>query len=167
MILTEPEDVLFDGMNLYHAAAVGRAIAALPALEHEIDELIWQLAGIEADIGVCLTAQFGTVAARMESLISLARLREISELELKTLDKFMGHVVAAGHKRNRLAHDCWFHGMESGQHYRLNKTAKRSLDFGYKCVSEEDVKAIEAEFAELVTEFRSLRTRILTIFYRW
>ncbi len=68
-------------------------------------------------------------------------------------------------KRNRIAHDPWFYSYDSGQHYRLHKTAHGTLDFSYKPVSTDEVRAIEKEFTDLTARFREVKSAMLRDFY--
>jgi hypothetical protein len=75
----EPDDDLYlDFIDVHHAAAIAQVISVWARLEYDIDELIWELARLEPDIGACLTAQFSTVNARFNALLAVARLSGIS-----------------------------------------------------------------------------------------
>jgi hypothetical protein len=128
----EPDDLLLGYLDTYVAAAIGRAISAWALLEHSINEVIWELAGVEKNPGACITSQLTSVARRMDALISLARLQKISAPTIGKLNKFKEKAGALAEKRNRVAHDPWYYGFDSKNHYRLQVTAKSTLDFAYK-----------------------------------
>ena len=161
----EPDELLFGRMEVYHAAALGRAIATWANFEFEVDEVIWALARLEPEQGACLTAQFTTVAQRFNALVSLAALENISQAHIDRINKVRNRALSIADKRNRMAHDPWFFGHETRKHYRLEKTAKSKLDLTYKPVTEEDLKAIESEFLDLTVKFQEAKRAMLHDFY--
>ena len=161
----EPEEILYGRMKIDHAAALGRAIATWANFEFEVDEVIWALARLEADQGACLTAQYSTAAQRFDALLSLAALQGVNQIHIGKLNKVRDWALAIAQKRNRIAHDPWFYGRESDKHYRLHKTAKGKLDFKFKAVDEEELKAIESEFLDLTVRFQEVKHAMLLDFY--
>ena len=159
------DDTLLDYIDVYHAAAVLQAISAYARLEYEIDELIWQLAAVEPEIGACLTAQYIAISPRMDALISLAHAQHVSTLHIHKLNKFKETVGGLAMKRHRLVHDPWSYAHRLKKLYRLEKTAKAKLVHDYKPVTEEELKAIEAEIKRETDRFRELRSEILHAFW--
>jgi hypothetical protein len=161
----EPDDLLFGRMQVTHAAALGRAIATWANFEFEVDEVTWALARLEPEQGACLTAQYSTVAQRFDALLSLAAFEKVGQKHIDKLNEIRNKALAIANKRNRIAHDPWFYGHESQKHYRLNKTAKGKLDFAYKAVTEEELKAIETEFIDITARFHNVKHAMLQEFY--
>lgn len=161
----EPDDVLLPFLDTYVAAAIGRTIAAWAIFEHSINELIWTLAGVEPDPGACITSQLTTVARRMDALLALARLNKVGDSTIGKLNKFRQKANVLAEKRNRLAHDPWYYGFDGKGHYRLQVTARSTLDFSYKPVTEEDILKIEKEIEALAGTFQDLRTAVLDDYY--
>ncbi len=161
----EPGDILLNRLRSDYAAALGSAIAAWAYFEFRIDELIWELARVEQDVGACLTSNYGTVAQKFDALFAIARLVKVDEKHLNQLKKI--RLKADGHaqSRNRIVHDPWFFGSESRIHYRLQKTAKSRLDFSFKPVSIEHLKTLEREFVALTHSFDAWRHEVLQEFY--
>src|SRR6185437_1785286 len=92
----EPSDgYLSDVIPFEYTAAIGEIFSKWALLEHEIDVMIWDLAGLSdtPKIGACLTGQYVSVAARFSALIALARIRGASGFQLAKLNKFKEHVL--------------------------------------------------------------------------
>jgi hypothetical protein len=163
----EPDDLLLGYLDTYVAAAIGRVVASWAILEHEIDQLIWELAGLEKEQGACITSQLTSVARRIDALVSLARLRKIGAPTIAKFNKFRQRAGALAEKRNRVAHDPWHYGFDSKSHYRLQITAKSTLDFTYKPMTEDDIKNIVAEIESLREQFQGLRDAALKEYYKF
>lgn len=162
----EPDDEFLTGyVDVYHAAAVLRGISAYARLEHQVDELIWKLAGIEPEIGACLTAQIISITPRMDALITLAYAQHISEACLTLLNKFKGKISGLSNERNRLAHDPWFSGFENDKLYRLEKTARAKLIHRFEPVTEDELKDYERRVDKARGDFAKLSGEILEDFY--
>lgn len=162
----EPDDdILLGYIDVHHAAAILQAISAYAALEYEVDELIWVLAGVEPEVGACLTAQYIAISPRMDALISLAHAQHVSPQHIKKLNKFKETIGGLAARRHRLAHDPWFFGHKTKKLYRLEKTAKPKLVHNYQRVTEDEMKAFEAEITKATERFRELRSEILHAFY--
>lgn len=159
------DDLLLNYIDLHHGAAIARAISAWAHLEYKIDEMIWELARLEPEQGACLTAQYGSVNSRFNALMSLCRVEKVKPKFISKLNSFKTKALAAADLRNRIVHDPWGSTFKSKKHYRLQKTAKATLDYSYKPVSEEDINKIEKTIESLIEEFRLVRTEILHAFW--
>jgi len=161
----EPDDaLLYPTVEPHLAAAILGAISAYAYLEYQVDELIWQLAAVEPEIGACFTAQFFSIAPRMDALISLAHAQYVGDAHIKRLDKLKTTIGGLGNRRHRLAHDPWFFAYETSKHYRLEKTAKGGLVHAYKAVTMEELIAFKDEIKAVEKSFRDLRSEILEVF---
>jgi hypothetical protein len=161
----EPDDaLLYPTVEPRIATAILGAISAYALLEYQVDELIWELAAVEPEIGACLTAQFFSIAPRMDALISLAHAQYVSDAHIKRLDKLKTSIGGLGNRRHRLAHDPWFYAYETAKSYRLEKTAKGGLVHAYKPVTEEEIDAFKDEIKAVEKTFRDLRSEMLDAF---
>jgi hypothetical protein len=157
-----PGEILLDLLPFEYAEEIGHVVAGWARLEHDIDEMVWALAEIEdQNIGACLTAQFSTVHARLNALLALARLKGYSEFQIARLNKFREHATALAERRNRIVHDPWLSswaikGGRSSKTYRLHKTARSKLDFDYKPVTLEQLKALRKEIDETIKQFNGI-----------
>jgi hypothetical protein len=141
-------------------------ISGLGRLEHDIDELIWTLAGVEPEAGACLTAQFSSVRARGDALVSLCHLAKLPEKSMRQVNKFCSAILGVADQRNRLAHDPWSTDARTGKVYRFQRTAKGRLDQGYKLVTELDLKDITDSIGKLADRFHVIKTEVLDAFYK-
>lgn len=123
-----------------HYAAVGHATALWGMLEHTIDAAITELAELDrewdnSEAIACLTAQMISVHARLDALIALAHLREISPELIKELNSFSNELRPLSMKRNRLVHDPLVRKpVGDGEVFQLKTTTKGpkgSLEWGY------------------------------------
>ena len=162
----EPEDDILHGLIDGHfAAEIVKAISDYARLEYEVDELIWELAEVEPEIGACITAQLFAIAPRMDALISLANARNVQSGHVSKLSKFKVAIGGLANRRHRLAHDPWYSAFISKVIYRLEKTAKAKLIHGYKSVTLEELEKFQSDIRKSSELFRSIRSDILNDFW--
>ena len=160
----EPEGLIpFVGYDL--ALAIIGAISGWSRFEYEIDELIWQLAGLEPECGACLTAQHQTVSARFDALLALSRVQNVSSEHIMQMNRLRSRSDALAKKRNRLVHDPWFVAYRTENQYRLQRTARARLEHSYVPVTLEEVKEIEVSIEKLIENFLTLRRDVLHAFW--
>jgi hypothetical protein len=112
-----------------HYAAMGKVADSWADLEFEIDQLIWEFLQTAQALGACVTAQMISVHPRMNALIALAKLWEISAAHLDDLGRFYGKIGPLADKRNRLIHDKRFIELTKKQVVRFEVSAKSRLKF--------------------------------------
>jgi hypothetical protein len=62
-----------------HYAAVGRVASKWAMLEHQIQSLIWGLAGLDEMTGTCITSQIGHSGRLMDALLALLKQKRFEE----------------------------------------------------------------------------------------
>src|SRR5208282_77336 len=77
-------------------------------LEHQIQVLIWRLAGLDHLTGTCITAQIGNSGRLLDAVLALLEQRGSSKDDLKPLRSLCAVVGAKQRKRNRIIHDPWY-----------------------------------------------------------
>jgi hypothetical protein len=162
----EPESgFLSEVIPFEYTTAIGEVVSKWALLEHAIDEAIWDFAGLydSPKIGACLTAQYSTVAARFNALLSLARLRGVEEFQITKLNRYRDHVLGLAERRNRVAHDPWLAHVDIESKpirvdatYRLHKTARAKLDYTLKPIAISELKALSEELDKTVADFSEL-----------
>lgn len=162
-----PEEMLLQVIPYEYASQIAYIISSWALLEHEIDGLICDLAGLydSPRIGACLTAQYSTAAHRFNALISLARVRGVPEFEVAKLNKFKEYALALAERRNRVAHDPWLTSYNyknlgperQGKTYRLQKTARSKLEYDYKPITVEELTRLKEEILEAIDKFREIK----------
>jgi hypothetical protein len=151
----------------YHAAAIMRVISIWAEFEYEIDQSIWALARLEPEQGACITSQLPGAMARMNALISLAKIENIPAKHINALNGVVERLNGPREMRNRLVHGPWFSGWESKQHYRLDvSTNKRRLEYAYTVVTEDDLNKMLREFQALQARFRKAHHEMMQDFYK-
>ena len=152
-------EILLHVIPWEYTSEIAYVVSTWALLEYEIDGAIWDLAGLETTprIGACLTAQYSTVSARFNALISLARLRGVPDFEIARLNRFKDRVLGLADRRNRVAHDPWLSSMSSKDQptktYRLQKTARAKLDYDYKPIELDELKTLRTEIEDAIKEF--------------
>lgn len=162
--MPDEPDILLPYVDPYYAAAIVGVMSAWARFEQAIDEIIWRLAEVEPNVGVCLTAQFAGIQARFNALFSLGRSRGINAEKIMELNKFQSLSFRLSETRNRIAHDAWYIDYTSKQHYRWQRTAKGRLDFSYKSVPEAELRSTSQEIETMTDEFRSIGSEIIALF---
>jgi hypothetical protein len=72
-----PSVTLYPTMPNY--AAVGRVASKWAMLEHQIQSLIWGLAGLDEMTGTCITSQIGHSGRLMDALLALLKQKRFEE----------------------------------------------------------------------------------------
>ena len=75
-----------------HYAAVGRVASKWAQLEHQIQELIWGLAGLDELTGACITSQIGGSGRLMYALLAILEQKGATKDEkpLRSLSEVIG-----------------------------------------------------------------------------
>jgi hypothetical protein len=88
-----------------HYAAIGRAAVSWAFFESIVDGWSLNIAGIHLRPGLCFTAQIYGIGRKLETFISLARLRQLPSTLVVKLEDFYRRAKGAGGKRDRIVHD--------------------------------------------------------------
>jgi hypothetical protein len=89
-------------------ALIGRVTARWAQVEHALDEIIWELAGLDHETGSCITGQLSGYRGRIEVAYSLLIKRGMSKDTKRKLDKLIKSLQDPYDKRNRFVHDAWY-----------------------------------------------------------
>ena len=117
----------YDDISMEHAAAIGRVVITWADFELSIDLSIWELMGVDQQIGACVTSQFSSMFHRMNALISLCDEVGVTDELCKQLSKLAGSLSGLSEYRNRVVHDARFAGTISKRISRFQSTAKKKL----------------------------------------
>ena len=88
----------------YHQA-VGEIASVWAMFEQRLDQLIWDILGVEPKLGACLTSQLNGPAPRFRVLKSLLELREWKQELRRKLNKLSHDIIEVQEERNRAVHD--------------------------------------------------------------
>jgi hypothetical protein len=145
-----------------HYADVGRVASKWAMLEHEIQRLIWGLAGLDKMTGICITSQIGNSGRLMDALLALLDQKGASKDELQPLRSLSGAISDKQRMRNRIIHDPWyFHFEEDGTvtGYRLEQSAAKIAV--HKLIKEE-LEALTRDIVRLHQQLTNLVSRWYT-----
>jgi hypothetical protein len=96
-----------------HYSAIGRVAASWAALEAMVSSAIWQIGGIQDDIGACVTSQIFTFDGKIKALISILEARGELDKTISELNKFHEDARSVATFRNRTLHDPWIHDLNT------------------------------------------------------
>jgi hypothetical protein len=142
-----------------HYAAVGRVASEWAMLEHEIQEAIWDLAGLNQMTGTCITSQIASSGRLMDAVLALLEQKGASARELKPLRSLSEKIAEKQRMRNRILHDPWyFHFDEDGTTtgYRLQTSAAKTAVHKLIKQDHEKLETLIQEIQILYLKFRSL-----------
>ncbi|WP_299804643.1 hypothetical protein [Tardiphaga sp.] len=143
-----------------HFEAVGRATNAWATFEFYIDRLIWWVANVAEPIGACITAQYIGPAPRFRALAALVKLQGGSAELVTSINKLSAAAQGVAAERNRWAHDPMFVDVESGEVFRHQVTADRTLIIELKPAAASDIASLEKKIWTTVNEFKTLADNI-------
>jgi len=141
--------------------SIGQAAVAWASLEFQINAVIWSLAGISQQQGMCLTSQLPNIQSRARALLSLFRTLGGDEAVAVKVNKFFSNEVSAvALLRNRIVHDPLAVG-DKGNVVRISITADKTLNA--KLVEEPLAEANTAyeRTKELMSGFDLLRKEMM------
>lgn len=160
-------DILFptgaSGEDNEILAAIGHVAVAWARFEFVLNDSICMIGRIPHDTGECLTSQIASISLRFDAFSAVCHVKGCSEKLLKKINSFRdGEAIPLSLKRNRIVHDPWMRGVQTGKPYRLEVSAKRRLVSEFKPHTVEEIKAIANNIEELGFRFSDLFREILT-----
>jgi hypothetical protein len=90
-----------------HYAAIGLVTANWSYFEAVLDTWIHRFADTSPEVGVCLTSQIFGSARKIDALVSLIRLRGVSDPSAGEFDALSKKTNGLAEQRNRVVHDLW------------------------------------------------------------
>ena len=78
---------------------VGRIASIWSMLELRMDQLIWDLAGVEQALGACITAQLNGPTPRLRSIKALVALLNVPDKTLTKINKFSSSIVRTSRRK--------------------------------------------------------------------
>jgi hypothetical protein len=149
--------------TMSHYAAVGRVASKWAQLEHQIQKLIWGLAGLDETTGTCITSQIGHSGRLMDALLALLEQKGASNTDLKPLRVLSEDVGAKQRMRNRIVHDPWyFHYNDDG-----TTTGFRFEQSAVKKVVRELVEQNEEKLETLIKDMGRLHQQLTHLVAPW
>jgi hypothetical protein len=143
-----------------HYEAVGRVSNAWATFEFYINQLIWWVANVEGPIGACLTAQYVGPGPKFRALAALVKQRSGNAQLIKSINQFSVAAQAMAGERNRWSHDPMFIEEETGEIFRYQVTADRTLVFELKPATLSDMQTLEKKIWQTIGELKLLGAKI-------
>ena len=135
-------------------AMLGRVTAEWAHLEHFIDKIVWDLAGLDGATGSCITGQIPGYAGKCNAIMALLKRLAIMDAPLKArINKLSGKITGTANERNRFTHDAWFERVEidvDGHLSQFKSITHKNDEFGYIPITEDAL-------AECVSSIRNRR----------
>jgi len=140
-------------------AYVGRIASDWAHVEHTLDLIIWELAGIDPAMGACITAQMNGVYSRCKAIIAQLKLWEkgtdtsLASLINATTD-IMNKQSQPGDKRNRVVHYPWYVYTGTQKTAQFKAMPHKDYRYGLHQVDKEELEqALESiqKFSERTT----------------
>ena len=143
---------------------VGRVSSEWAHLEHTLDQIIWNLASLDAPQGACITGQFMSIWPRYNAIRALLVQREERDPAfakfLKYLKKLGGDTQKPSEDRNRIIHDPWYADTGDGQTAQLRSMPRSDPIYGLLDRDRDEILATLASIERLSQGAQRLRNRI-------
>ena len=144
-----------------YADCIAKVAANWSSLEYLINTCIWELAEVQPAPGACMTAQIGTMPARLAALLALMKLRHVEEKLIAKVNKSAERVRGPNELRNRLIHDQWANDLHRpGGMGRIEIVAPKSLSMKIIPVPIEELRADVEKISNCRFAFGELRVEI-------
>jgi hypothetical protein len=143
-------------------ATVGLITAESAQLEHILDLIIWELAGVTQPIGSCITGQMMGHAPRFNVIQALGRLRGLDAQLLKSIQSLSNQLFEVAGERNRIVHDAWYIEHTSGQIGQFKSISHKKNDFGFVDIDVAAINATLSKMQDKLAKVQELRADIIT-----
>jgi hypothetical protein len=145
---------------------IGQITANWAILDHILNQTIWKLADVPEKTGACITAQLSNHSQRIDSIIALARLREMSPNLIDEAKDLKRKLFDAADARNRAVHDPWIEITTWTSDGSADRTAqfrsmdKKKLKFGPDDVDTETLKQTLSRVNDRIKDCSKLHSKI-------
>jgi hypothetical protein len=140
-------------------AAVGRIASEWSHIEHLLDQTIWDLAGINAQVGACITSQIMGVGPRCKAIITLGIGCGMSKSLQKKFRTLMSDSYSTAVYRARAVHDPWYASL-SGKPAQFKAMPYDDPRFGIKDVEQSDLDEDLKKILALQNRANELRVKL-------
>jgi hypothetical protein len=141
-------------------ALIGSIASTWSHIEQSVDVTLWSLAGLDAHVGACLTAQISSLTYRLDALAALVELRGGSQELKKSIKEFHEKTYALSIARNRAVHDP-IAIVDNGA-VAITITARKSLAFDISATKKAEYTKTNSEITGLLRRYSELAKKIET-----
>ncbi len=156
-------------------ALVGQVASEWAHLEHFLDLIIWELAGVPDREGACITAQLMGASPRYRTIIAQLTLRSKQhpkfERFITKVNSLNGQTYDPQERRNRIIHDPWYVTFDDGPGLltavlsekpgQFKSMPAKDLRFGIEDVDLNDIGKTLTDIKLLAEKVGKLRSEIL------
>jgi len=140
---------------------IGRVAAEGARLEHTLDLIIWELAGVDHKLGSCITGQLAGAYGRFNAIQALAAAKGWDKETLKRIETLANETNNVLKARHRFVHDAWY--TEGGEHASQFKSfAAKDGRFGIYDVTESEALDTVERIRKKTAEVAELRSKLQT-----
>jgi hypothetical protein len=144
-------------------ALVGKVASDWAHVEHTLDEIISELAGIEPSKGGAITAQIMGAYGRFKAILALLSLGKPDDRKAKVVARvteLMNKSSNAGEKRNRIVHDPWYTYTTSGKTAQFKSMPHKDHRYGIQAVDSEIVEDALSSIKDFHQRINDLKAEI-------
>jgi hypothetical protein len=140
-------------------AVIGRVAAEAARLEHTFDLIIWELSGVNHELGSCITGQLAGSYGRFNAIQALAAAKGCGQELLDEIETLANKSNNALRRRHRFVHDAWY--TEGGAHAgQFKSLIPKEAKFGIHDVSKEYAEQTIELLKKRATEVGELRSKL-------
>lgn len=146
---------MMEEQNARHYCALGRVSVAWTRLESYLSETVRMLAGVDNELGECITAQIASVEKMIDALSALSDLRCPGIASECSFKERLDLVQSLAYRRNRTVNDLWT--FDPGITNRWPTTVGRTRQQGPIPMTTSEVEALALEiesFSDIFLDFR-------------
>jgi len=143
-------------------AKVGHVASEWAHLEHILDLVIWELAGVDPQKAACITAQIMGVGGRCKTIGSLGGLVGLSAPLLKRVRVLMSDSYPVGDLRARVVHDPWYIEVGRESVGQFKSMAYSDQRYGIKDVDDAEIAETLNRIQKLKDDAGAIRNAILS-----
>ena len=144
---------------------VGRVAAEWALYEHNLDKIIWSLAGLNSVQGACITAQMMGAMPRLNAIKAQLTLRAALDpafaKHLTRVNKLTGHTRDPQEDRNRIIHDVWLSDDASQATAQFRAWPRNQLEYGIRDVDITKINNTLTAIGKLIGDATTLRIYII------
>ncbi|MGA2673788.1 MAG: hypothetical protein ABSE99_11230 [Terracidiphilus sp.] len=148
-------NAMMEEQNARHYCALGRVSVAWTRLESYLSETVRMLAGVDNELGECITAQIASVEKMIDALSALSDLRCPGIASECSFKERLDLVQSLAYRRNRTVNDLWT--FDPGITNRWPTTVGRTRQQGPIPMTTSEVEALALEiesFSDIFLDFR-------------
>ena len=148
-------DAMMEEQNARLFCAVGRVSVAWTRFESYLSETVRMLAGVDNELGECITAQIASFDRMLGALSALSEMRCPGTANESSFMARLHRIQSLADRRNRVVNDLWT--FDPGITNRWPATAMRTRQQGPVPTTTSEVEALALEienFSEVFLDFR-------------